>query len=85
MKEGCIFCALEENGDIPEDTEDLFDEKFDFIQIQIGNNANDFNLAITDGKYGASVLYSKNLKFSFCPMCGRNLREAREKINDRSE
>lgn len=71
MVEGCDFCALEENGDIPEDTQDLFREKIGAYTIQIGNSGeNDFGFLAMVGN--EEICYKK-LGWNYCPHCGRRL------------
>ena len=72
MMDGCEFCALEENGDIPENTKDLFRDKIGVCTIQIGNSGeNDFGiLAVVRNE----EIYYKKLGFKYCPMCGRRMK-----------
>lgn len=79
----CRYCSLDELGDIPEDTKDILFKKLNRggLQIQIGNDVNDFGVLISDSRTSMEI-FQKDLKFNFCPMCGRNLKEARKKANE---
>ena len=79
----CRYCSLDENGDIPDYTKDILFKEFDHgrLQIQIGNSVNDFGVLITEAR-SCFEIFQKDLKLNFCPMCGRNLKEARKKANE---
>ena len=77
MAKECDYCRLEPNGDIPEDTKDILLKDLDVmrrcIRMQIGNAGGDFGILVTD-VWGKCILLNKNLKFKYCPKCGRELK-----------
>ncbi len=72
-KEKCLYCSILANGDVPEDTEDILivDGCYSLI---IGNSGEDFGIVIQD-KHNGHIMLDKLLKFNFCPMCGKSLKD----------
>ena len=76
----CKYCSLNENGDIPADTQDILFEQFWLdgpCKVQIGTaGGGDFGIMISE-KYlfDDKVILEKLLRFEYCPMCGRKLHE----------
>ena len=72
----CDYCRLEPNGDIPQDSKDLFSETVvipgEALNVQIGNDGEGgFSLVIsnTDNEWS-----QRKLAFNYCPMCGRRIK-----------
>jgi len=69
--EGCEYCRMEPNGDIPEDRKDLFNIKigrvFDHDEL--------LSVCIVKNKMDliGGNNYCKSIKIHYCPMCGRKL------------
>lgn len=80
----CKYCALDENGDIDGFSIDILNRNIEFdgkiFNIQIGNGGEDITIhfaeierdlmnciPITSDK----IIFWKDLKFNYCPMCGR--------------
>ena len=69
--EGCEYCRMEPNGDIPEDRKDLFSTRIGrvldtnvLLSICIVRNRMD----IIGGNN-----YCKEVKINYCPICGKKL------------
>lgn len=69
--DGCKYCRMDPNGDIPEDREDLINVKvgkvFDsdvFASVVIVRNKMDL--------IGGNN-FCKEIKINYCPICGRKL------------
>ena len=69
--DGCEYCRMEPNGDIPEDRKDLFNLKigkvFDtdaFLSVFVIKK----KLSLVGGNN-----YCKEVRIHYCPMCGRKL------------
>lgn len=84
----CNYCGTEENGDVIDTAEDIFDirietEHKDYISVTMGNDGNAIGLIIykdtpyklPNGKktYASDPIVCKRMPFNFCPMCGRRL------------
>lgn len=75
-EEGCRYCRTEENGDIPDDAEDIVDLNIGKIlgaplQVECYINEDKFHVYFT----GAGDFFkAKSKKINYCPMCGRELR-----------
>ena len=70
----CDYCRLEPNGDIPQDSKDLFWDVVvipgEALTVQLGNNGNGFGLMITNSDNEPTY---RKLNFNYCPMCGRRI------------
>lgn len=76
-KRKCFYCYLLENGDIPEGTMDILNSismVHGCYSLRIGNSGEDFGIVVQDNINGRIVL-DKLLKFNFCPMCGKSLKD----------
>ena len=70
----CLYCYMEDDGDVPDNRKSLF--YFNFIKIfgrdDIGLDAmivyNSIDICTDNAKK------SKQIKINYCPMCGRRLR-----------
>lgn len=72
----CRYCSILENGDIPETTKDVLATNLfhGLINMRIGNNGEDgFGMIITNKE--TEEMIDKPLKFNFCPMCGKSLKD----------
>ena len=81
----CKYCALDENGDIDGFSIDILNRNIEYdgkiFNIEIGNGGEDITIhfaevtkhelmngiPITSDK----IIFWKDLKFNYCPMCGR--------------
>ena len=75
--DGCKFCRMEKNGDIPKDRIDLFrmnlGKMFNYeieVDGMIAHNA--LHIGPEIGHYSASGI---EVPINYCPMCGRKLSE----------
>ena len=62
---------------IPEDTKDILNRKsivYGCYSLRIGNSGEDFGIVIQD-KHNGHIMLDKLLKFNFCPMCGKSLKD----------
>ena len=75
---GCKYCNIEPNGDIPDDRRSFWYKK---ILSIFGRNI-DLQLMITTGgnveaelldREGRTYSDTKIIKINYCPMCGRRL------------
>ena len=70
MSEGCKYCRMEENGDIPEDHLDIFDICIGYVfgrGLHIDGMIYKNTLSITENDTIAEI------PIKYCPMCGRKL------------
>lgn len=73
----CAYCSILADGDIPEDTKDILYRKsivYGCYSLRIGNSGEDFGIVIQD-KHNGHIMLDKLLKFNFCPMCGKSLKD----------
>lgn len=69
--EGCEYCRMEPNGDIPDDRKDLFN-------IKIGKVFDtEALLSVVIVKRKMSLIggnnFCKEIRINYCPICGRKL------------
>lgn len=80
----CKYCALDENGDIYEFSKDLLNQNIEYggkiFNIQIGNGGEDISFHFAEIErdlmnripiISDKIIFWKDLKFNYCPMCGR--------------
>ena len=81
----CKYCALDENGDIDGFSIDILNRNIEYdgkiFNIEIGNGGEDITIhfaevtkhELMNGTPISSdkIIFWKDLKFNYCPMCGR--------------
>lgn len=78
MSDGCVYCRMEDNGDIPRDRVGILDwnlmrlgNKVFCVQFCIVDDTIEYSFGEKGGDY--VVDFGKE-RINYCPMCGRRLK-----------